>query len=304
MKASATVTADQIKEAKAFAQRCVEQEQAGEMAARLLLVELRGGGEPSSGARWLAPMIESLESSTKDLMEAVPRRLSSWAKDSMAGVDWVITFGLNLILIPIYAFFLILAMQNIRSGVREYLPAWRRDAVLRIIHDIERVVAAFFRGRLVVCLLCALVTYVGFIGIGFFGTGVPYAALFALLIGLATAIPLAGILFLIPAVLLNLLDGGSAGTATAMIVVYTVVQGLETFVFTPAIMGREVELHPVTLIVAILLCGKLIGVLGVILAVPIAATCRILAREFLWPRLKELAGRGTSARAPTIDTKL
>ncbi len=56
-------------------------------------------------------------------------------------------------------------------------------------------------------------------------------------------------------------------------------------------MGREVELHPVTLIVAMLLCGKLVGILGVILAVPIAASARILAREFLWPRVRKWAGR-------------
>ena len=63
------------------------------------------------------------------------------------------------------------------------------------------------------------------------------------------------------------------------------VQVLETVVLTPMIMGREVELHPVTLIIALLLCGKLLGILGLILAVPIAATCRILAREFFWPWL-------------------
>jgi len=68
-----------------------------------------------------------------------------------------------------------------------------------------------------------------------------------------------------------------------------VVQGLETVVLTPTIMGREVELHPVVLILALLLCGKLLGILGLILAVPIAATIRILAREFVLPRLRTLA---------------
>lgn len=257
---------------------------------------LRGEqGQESDLGRWLAPTLDSLESSTQETVQTLPQRLGEWTKASMGGFDWLLELSLNLVLIPIYAYFLILAMASIRKGVRESLPIWQRDAVLRIIADIERVVAAFFRGRLLVCLICSLITWIGFSAIGWFGAPVPYALLFALLIGLATAVPLAGLLFLIPAVLLNLLEGGSGGTAGAMIAVYVLVQGLEGVVLTPGIMGREVELHPVTLIVAILLCGKLVGVLGVILAVPIAATARILAREFLWPRVAQWAGKEKAA---------
>ncbi len=118
---------------------------------------------------------------------------------------------------------------------------------------------------------------------GLTGTGVPYAVLFSLFIGLATAVPLAGLLFLIPAVIMAGLDGGSGVTIALIIIVYTIVQVLETVVLTPTIMGHEVELHPVTLIIALLLCGKLLGILGLILAVPIAATIRIVAREFFFP---------------------
>jgi predicted PurR-regulated permease PerM len=70
--------------------------------------------------------------------------------------------------------------------------------------------------------------------------------------------------------------------------VYILVQTAEA-ILIPLIMGRDIELHPVTLIVALLLCGKLLGVLGLILAVPIFATARILAREYLWPWLRQWA---------------
>lgn len=286
-----TPTPEVLAQAKAFAARLAEQDRKGQESAHLLLGELCGGNEPQGLARWLAPALESIETSTKDMVQALPQRLGEWAKSSMGGVDWMLELSLNLVLIPIYAYFLILAMAAIRRGVNENLPLWQRDKVLRIIADIEKVVAAFFRGRLLVCLICAVITWIGFIAIGWFGAPVPYALLFALLIGLATAVPLAGLLFLLPAVLLNLLEGGSGATAGAMIGVYVLVQGLESVVLTPGIMGREVELHPMTLIVVMLLCGKLVGVLGVILAVPIAASARILAREFLWPRVHRWAGK-------------
>ena len=113
--------------------------------------------------------------------------------------------------------------------------------------------------------------------------------------------PLSGLLFLVPAVLLVLLDGGPDAMwwAVGVVAVYAVIQTLEMAVLTPLIMGREVELHPVTLILALLLCGKLLGVIGLILAVPIAATVRILARQFLLPWLRRQADGGE----PLVDRR-
>ena len=272
---------DVDKAALAFAGR-LEGERESQSAARELLAELRGD---DSSAQWLAPVVQNLERELNVQLETLPGRVGGWATSGLTSVDRVLSLSLDILLVPIYAFFLLIAMPSIRNGVHHYLPDWHRAQLLRIIRDIEKVVAAFFRGRLIVCLICAVLTYLGFLAVGFSGTGVPYAVLFSLFIGLATAIPLAGLLFLVPALIMTGLDGGTAVTVTLVISVYVVVQVLETVVLTPTIMGHEVELHPVTLIIALLLCGKLLGVLGLILAVPIAATCRILAREFFWPWL-------------------
>ncbi len=273
---------DVSKIALAFAARLGDDEREGQQAARELLSELRGD---DSSSQWIAPVVQNLEREMNTQLDALPGRLGGWATSGLTSFDQVLTLSLDVLLVPIYAFFLILAMPAIRGGVRQYLPMWHRDQLIRILRDIEKVVAAFFRGRLIVSLICAILTYVGFLAVGLTGTGVPYAALFGLLIGLATAIPLAGLLFLIPALIMTGLDGGTGLTVGLLITVYVIVQLLETVVLTPTIMGREVELHPVTLIIALLLCGKLLGVLGLILAVPIAATCRIVAREFFWPWL-------------------
>ncbi len=270
------------KNAFAFAQRLSDEERDGQQAASELLSELRGD---DSTAQWLGPVVQNLEKEVNTQLDILPARVGSWATSGLTSIDQVLALGLNIILVPIYALFLLIAMPSVRKGVHRYLPLWHREQLIRIIRDIEKVVAAFFRGRLIVCLICATLTYIGFFAVGFTGTGVPYAALFSLFIGLATAVPLAGLLFLVPALIMTGLDGGTGVTVALVALVYVFVQVLETVVLTPMIMGREVELHPVTLIIALLLCGKLLGILGLILAVPIAATMRILAREFFWPWL-------------------
>jgi len=237
----------------------------------------------------LRDIVDRASSGVREGISSMSERVAEGLTGLITNLGGLFGLALDLILIPIYAFFLALAMPLLRRRVRDYLPARGRERSIRLIHDIERVVAAFFRGRLIVCLICAILVWIGFALLG-----VPYAALFGILIGLATAVPLAGLIFLIPACLLLLVEGGDGMLLRLVLVVgvYATVQTLEIAVFTPTIMGREVELHPVVLIVALLLCGYLLGILGLILAVPIAASVRILAREYLLPRMRRLAEGG------------
>ncbi|MBA2482060.1 MAG: AI-2E family transporter [Planctomycetes bacterium] len=272
--------------ARAFASALEAADKRAEPEARRLLAELRGG-EGTVGSQTLAAVVHQIETAMRSALQESPGRIGDWTKVGMSNIQSWLGFVLDVILVPIYAFFLVLAMPAIRRGVRDNIPVRRRDQTLRIVSDIERVVAAFFRGRLIICTLCSLAAWIGFSLIGTFSAvSVPYSLLFALAIGFATTVPLSGILFLVPALVMTMLQAdATAMHATLVLGVYIMVQLLEASLI-PTVMGRQVELHPVMLIVALLLCGKLLGVLGLILAVPIAASCRILAREFFWPRLR------------------
>lgn len=267
----------------------------GATYAAELLGRLRGEGGDSG---LLGSLSERMSASLARGTEQASDYLAEQAAMLVTNVAGLLGLALDLILIPIYAFFLSLAMPGIRRIGRRYVPVIGRDHTMRLLHDIERAVAAFFRGRLIVCAICALLVWGGFAA-----CGVPFPLLFGICIGLATAVPLSGLLFLVPACLLVVVEGGEGmglrlGGAIA---VYTVVQTLEISVFTPTIMGREVELHPVILIVALLLCGKLLGILGLILAVPIAATVRILAKDFALPKLRRMAEVENTMIAPRPD---
>lgn len=288
---------------QAFADSLQEADQRGQPGAHAVLVALRG--ESPLGARTLASVLASVDDAVHRSIQESGKNFGDWTWSGMLSVQSLFTIILDALLVPIYAFFLVLAMPRIRGAVRTYIPRRRREQTIRIIRDIELVVAAFFRGRLIICTLCALVAWLGFSLIGWFSAvSMPYAALFGIGIGVATTVPLSGLLLLLPAVLLTMHQPGATGMHALLVIgVYGIVQMLES-VLVPLVMGREVELHPVVLIIALLLCGKLLGILGLILAVPIAATCRILAREFLWPRLLAWAdGPVVAAPAAVIGTQ-
>jgi predicted PurR-regulated permease PerM len=279
--------ADQV---QLFADGLAAADRASVPGAHQVMVMLHG--ESAVGASALAALLGKFDEKLRGYFDTIPDRFGAWTSEGIASFDSWVVLVLDLVLVPIYAFFLVLAMPRIRRSARAYIPMRGRERTIRIIRDIELVVAAFFRGRLIICSLCAVCGWIGFSLIGWFSAvSMPYAALFGIAIGLATTVPLSGLLFLLPAIGLTMLQPGASAVHAALVLgVYVVVQALEA-VLIPLIMGREVELHPVVLIVALLLCGRLLGVLGLVLAVPIAASCRILAREFLWPRLQAWADR-------------
>jgi predicted PurR-regulated permease PerM len=288
-----TLSLEERKQALIFALALESQAKAGQSAAHELLGVAGVSADTPISGETLSDVVAKVEDTVRGSVDDLPTRLGGWAKAGLSSYDAVLSLAINLLLIPIYSFFLLLGMPRIRTFIKHYLPAIHKPQIVRITREIEKVVAAFFRGRLLICTICSLVGCLGFLIIAWFGVHVPYGMLWGIGIGMATAIPLAGVLFLIPAVALTMM-APNAGLMdlVAVVAVYGVVQGLEACLLS-AIMGREVELHPVTLIVALLLCSKLLGILGLILAVPIAASFRILLREYFWPRMEAWSIHGS-----------
>lgn len=201
---------------------------------------------------------------------------------------------LALLLIPVYGFFFSLNLPLVSRTIMDHVPLRHRDRTLRIFSEINVVVGAFFRGRLIICLILGVIAAAGF-GIA----RVPSWIVLGLLMGVGTAIPLAAGLTLVPACGLLYLSGADTWQYVAVVATYIIVQGLEP-VLIAVIMGAGVEMHPVILIVAILAFGTLLGAPGILLAVPLAATARILMREFVYPHMRRMAGLDESTPAPDI----
>ncbi|MHC5068465.1 MAG: AI-2E family transporter, partial [Planctomycetota bacterium] len=172
----------------------------GDHLAAQALATVGDSETPTVATRVVAGLTERVQAAIGQASQAIGDYLST----ALTNIGALLTIALDTILVPIYAFFFSLALPAMRSQIRRYLPPSHHDQIVRLLHDVERVVAAFFRGRLIVCLICAALVWVGFAL-----CGVPYAGLFGVLIGLATAVPLSGLLFLIPACLLVIAEGGN-----------------------------------------------------------------------------------------------
>ncbi len=194
-------------------------------------------------------------------------------------------FVVGAALAAFYLFFFLMHFDRMVVAVRRRLPGKYRGRVEDVVRRIDAAISAFLRGRLVVCAVIGVLTAVGLAIVG-----VPYWYLLGVVTGLAGVVPFMPIFVgLIPAVLVAWLDAGSGWAVVGATVVFALVQTLEGWVLTPLIQGKAVGLHPVTLTVALLVGYQVFGLFGLIAAVPLAATVKILAKELVLPRVEELA---------------
>ena len=216
-------------------------------------------------------LLGTLKSHVPQMLESVQAVLMSL----VAGMLGVVGSIVNFLLFAVVSVYLLLDFDKITEKARELIPPAKKDAVLNVVGRINGNLRAFFRGQIIVCTFLAAMYFVGFTLLG-----VPYALPIALVGGYGQIVPYLGTaLAVLPATLFALLKFGDFFHPLAALSVIALGQILEGFVITPRIMSEKVGLHPVVIILAILVFGKLLGFLGILFAVPLAATLKVLLEE-------------------------
>ena len=183
---------------------------------------------------------------------------------------------------PIIAFYLLVDLPKIRRGMKALIPSRRRAEVESVLQRMGRAVGGFFRGQLLVSLFVGIAS-----AIGLWIVGLPFWAVVGLVTGIFNLIPLigpfiGGIVAVIIAFttqtpgegLLQLQPGWplAVGSAVALLIV----QQIDNHILSPNIVARTVRLHPVTVMLGLLAGGTLLGLWGILLAVPVLASVKVL----------------------------
>lgn len=188
----------------------------------------------------------------------------------------------TLLLIPLYTYFLLFELDRIHVFTRKLLPVRDRERLAGILEQIGGVVSNFFRGRLSVCLLKGV-----FLTLGLWLAGIPYAFLFGMASGFLSLIPFFGpLLGFVGAMLVGGLEHGFVSTLLRTGVVFGLAELLEGYVLIPKILGDSLGLHEVVVIFVLLAGGASLGMLGILVALPVAASLLIVFRELVLPALQ------------------
>ena len=206
----------------------------------------------------------------------------------------VFTFFLNLLLIPVVTFYLLRDWDIMKARIAVLLPRDQAPAITQLATECETVLAAFFRGQLLVMISLAV-----FYSLGLSLVGLDNAVAIGVIAGLLGFVPYLGIATGITLALLSsLLQGGEGWLPLWVLLVFGVGQLLESLVLTPRLVGGRIGLHPVLVIFAILAGGQLFGFVGVLLALPTAAAGTVFVRHARERYLHSGLYKGTGGGEP------
>jgi predicted PurR-regulated permease PerM len=174
---------------------------------------------------------------------------------------------INLILVPLFAFYISANVEKITRWFDDFLYKEWRSVVNRYAKEVNTIFSGFFRGQIMVSSIVASLTW-----LGLWLSDISWPLLLGIATGVLNVIPLIGVGFMFfVSMIVALFSPAPLIAALKVAIVFAVVQGLESTVITPRILGRSVGLHPGIALLALLMFGSLFGLPGMILAVPLAA---------------------------------
>ncbi len=204
--------------------------------------------------------------------------LVNGARRVAAGGWTVVNFALSLILgltgliiVLLYLVFLLLDFPLYTRNWKAFLPPHYRDAIVDFLEQFDIAMRRYFRGQAVVALLTGTLFVIGFTTMG-----LPMAVPLGLFMGLLNMVPYLQAVGLVPASLLAGLraiegDSSFAVSIGLVLLVFALVQVIQDTLITPHVMGEATGLRPVAILLGVFIWGKLLGFLGLMLAIPL--TC-------------------------------
>ncbi len=196
-----------------------------------------------------------------------------------------------VISVLVISFYLVAADRGMKHFIHDIVPTAQQKVVMTLIQKVQRKMGLWVVGQLILSIFIFALTYIGLSILG-----IKYALFLAIIAGLLEVVPYVGpFLSAIPAIFFALIQ--SPALVIGVIVMYIVIQKTEGYVLVPKIMEKTVGTSPLVVILALLVGFKLAGILGLLLAVPLAGAVTVVIAELF----HEKGHTGTPPQLDQVD---
>lgn len=218
-------------------------------------------------------MPESLREGVNKSLVLLERRVSETLVEFVNNIGSMVGALFIVLVVPFLAFYILKDFDVFERAVIKYVPRSHRKNTVKLLKDIDEALGSYIRGQLLVCGIIGTLAYIGYLLIG-----MPYTLLLASIVAITNVIPYIGP-FIGAAPALLMASTVSFKMMLLVVIVNTVCQILESNIISPQVVGRTLHLHPLLIIFALLVGGYVAGIVGMILAVPIFATCKVIIQH-------------------------
>jgi len=213
----------------------------------------------------------NLELFLQDIFSEIQRGLLIFSRTIVFELSSFVTkFGFGVIIVPIILYYLLMDIDLFKDNLLIFVSEKNKDNFREIVIEIDRILSNFIRGRLIVCFIVGTL-----ITIGLYLLNIKFYLIIGLVSGILNFIPYLGPIVGWVLSLLFVL-GKPWPVFIFVTVLFVGVNQIEAIWLNPKILGKELGLHPLTVIFSILVFGGLLGFLGILFAVPLAATLKVI----------------------------
>ncbi len=198
----------------------------------------------------------------------------SFFTGGLAGVIATAAGALDLLIVPFFVYYILVDIDRWRNSVDELIPPRFREPFSRLFDEVGRILQSYVLGQLMIAMIMAVLYAFGFAALR-----VPAWAGLAALSGFLNVIPYVGTgAGLVLASGFAFADSGEIWRVAGVIGVFIAVQTVEGYFLTPRILGSRLSLHPMAVFLGLIIGGRLFGLLGVLLAVPVIAITTVFLK--------------------------
>lgn len=192
----------------------------------------------------------------------------------------ITAFAVNLLLVPFIAYFMIRDGKTLIRRIVELVPNRYFEMTLIMFNRIDHQIGGYLRGRLIECILVG-VTQALCMGIAGFFVTQQQIFLISVVCGVTTIIPYAGpVLGTIFGALLYLASGMPTSAIYGLVAASAAAHAIDNVFIAPAVLSQNVDLHPLTVALVLVIGGEVLGTLGLLIAIPVASSIKVVAQEF------------------------
>lgn len=212
----------------------------------------------------------------------LPAKVRSWAEQLMSAMlaqtpQSAMKIGGLMVIVPLFTFFFLRDGRKILRACVALAPNRHFEMVRDLSYLVSRQLSHFVRGRIIEALIVGLVVTAG-LSI----TDIRYAPMLGIFAGVTNLIPYIGpIIGMVPGILIAFVDLGTGGQFFWIVILYILIAQvlIDNFILIPILISRVSNLHPLLVFFAIIIGGKLYGVIGMIIGVPILSVIKITILE-------------------------
>lgn len=225
----------------------------------------------------LSSRIESVVRGITSTSFDAAKPLLTWINRALSSTVGFILNLLGYFIIPIYLFYLLTDMPLLTGWLKELPPLRFRETLAMLAKEIDSVLSGFIRGQLLVCSILAILY-----SAGLWMIGIDLAVVIGTLAGATFIIPYVGtIIGIVLSMTMAVLKFHDLLHPLLCLGWFCLIQAIEGTIITPKVVGDTVGLHPLIAIVALLIGGQVLGIAGMLIAIPSAAVLKVFARHIL-----------------------